>query len=159
MDRGKAQKKDGKVFSLKEPELISGYWLNPEYKIELYAHNRLGDTGRLEVGRLIPCRAGLPEFVFRWDERQDLFDVEIKNADRETEKKFKSDKGGYKGHHPQRAPQQSGRVLSVDIELPGIKVFQGLIKVPVIREEVLDITMHAEVDIIEKYIKKEDSSQ
>jgi hypothetical protein len=136
MDKRKV-KKDGSAFAVKHLEAIEIY-KDPDYRIELYCNNKATDTMHLIIGKLISDDPSLPYFIFRWDENQDQFDVDIGNVDNETKKKFKAGKDGYSGHHPIRSVH-SGRCMEVDISLPNKKVFKGTIKVPVIREEVLNI--------------------
>ncbi len=136
MDKRKV-KKDGRAFAAKELALIEIY-KDPNYRIELYHNNKATDTMHLIIGKLISNDPSLPYFIFRWDENQDQFDVDIENVDNETKKKFKAGKDGYSGHHPRRSVY-NGRHMEVDISLPNKKIFKGTIKVPVVREEVLNI--------------------
>ena len=137
MDKRKV-KKDGRVFALKDIKIIKGIYRDPDYRLELYHNNRATETMHLIIGKLIPKNKSLPYFVFRWDENQDQCDVDIGNVNVEIKKKFKARKSGYSGHHPRRFIDK-GRCLDVDINLPNKKIFQGFIKVPVIREEILDM--------------------
>ena len=138
MDKRKV-KKDGRAFAVKDLTLIEIYKA-PDYQIELYHHNKATDTMHLIIGKLISDDPSLPYFIFRWDEKQDQFDVDIENVDNETKEKFKAGKDGYGGHNPIRSVY-NGRCLEVDISLPNKKIFKGTIKVPVIREEVLNINL------------------
>lgn len=132
MDKRKV-KKDGSAFAVKDLEAIEIY-KDPDYRIELYHNNKVTDTMHLIIGKLIPSETSLPHFIFRWDEQQDQFDVDIENVDNETKKKFKAGKDGYSGHHPRRFVDKV-RCMEVDISLPNKKIFKGTIKVPVIKEE------------------------
>jgi len=143
MDKRKV-KKDGRVFTVKDLTVKEVY-KDPAYRIELYHNNKATDTMHLVIGKLVSDDQSLPCFIFRWDEQQDQFDVDIENVDNETKKKFKAEKDGYSGHHPRRSVR-NGRHMEVDISLPKKKIFKGTIKVPVVREEVLDLHLTINVD-------------
>jgi hypothetical protein len=132
MDKRKV-KADGRAFAVKDLTIAEVY-KDPGYQIELYHNNKATDTMHLIIGKLISSDPSLPYFIFRWDEKQDQFDVDIENVDNETKEKFKAGKDGYSGHHPRRF-LYNGRCMEVDISLPNKRIFKGTIKVPVIKEE------------------------
>lgn len=138
MDKRKV-KKDGRVFAVKDLTVRQEIYRDTDYQIELYHNNKATDTMHLIVGKLVSNDQSLPYFIFRWDDNQDQFDVDIENVTNETKKKFKAGKDGYSGHHPRRFVDKEGRCLEVDISLPNKKIFQGIIRVPVVKEEVLNM--------------------
>jgi len=135
MDK-RAVRKDGRAFGVNNLIAIETY-IDPDYELELCHNNRATDTMYLIVGKLIPSDSALPSFIFRWDENQDQFDVDIENVNDKTKKKFNAEKDGYKGHHPRRLVNKDGRYMAVDISLPNRRIFQGTIVVPLAKEVVI----------------------
>lgn len=141
MDRRKVIK-DGSVFAIKELMIVEEICRDPIYKIELCNNNKATDTMHLVVGKLIPNDPSLPYFIFRWDQKQDQFDVDVENVNNKTKKKFKTGENGYSGHHPKRFVDDKGRCMVVDVRLPNKKIFQGTIRVHVVKEIVMNIYLN-----------------
>jgi len=137
MDRRKVRK-DGRVFAVKDLVIKELIFKNPDYQIELYHDNRATETMHLIIGKLIPNDPSLPYFIFRWDHKQDQFDVDIENVNNKTKKKFKDGENGYSGHHPRRFVDAKSRCMEVNVSLPNKKIFQGTIRVPVVKEIVMN---------------------
>jgi len=105
------------------------YHCNSDYKLELYPGQEVTSTGLLVIAKLKPEKSSLPEFWFRWDEKADRLDVDMKPEHEDWEK----EKNGYEGHHPVDLKR---RVFRVSIKIPGIDVFQGTISLPSLSEKV-----------------------
>jgi len=133
-------RKDGRVFSVKELPVTEVYRDN-DYQLELYPNAEATDTMHLVLGKLIPSVPSMPYFVFRWDYKQDQFDVDIENVSKKIKKKFNAQIDGYSGHHPNRFVDLKGRCIEVDINLPNKKVFQGMIRVHVVKEVAMNIIL------------------
>ena len=97
------------------------YHCNSDYKLELYPGQEVTSTGLLVIAKLKPEKSSLPEFWFRWDEKADHLNVDMKPK----HKDWGGEKNGYEGHRPKKVG--TGRRFEVSIKIPGIDVFHGII--------------------------------
>jgi hypothetical protein len=107
-----------KAFNVKVEE---PYYCNSDYRLELYQKREVTSTRWLVIAQLKPEKPSLPEFCFRWDEKADQLDVDMKPE----HKDWGGEKNGYEGHHPKKV--SPGRRFDVSIKIPGIDVFHGII--------------------------------
>jgi len=140
--------RDGRAFGVNKVEAEVDYKCE-DYDLKCYSGREITKTGLLKVAALKPRRKSLPEFVFRWDEKTEILDVDILNAPKSAERKFKEEVGGYKGHHTRRIPDSKDRKLfEALIEIPLLgTVFRGRIIAP----------LHRKLDLSESLGLAEDS--
>lgn len=132
MDRKKVAEENGKVFNVGKVEFIKIFYIDKNYRSELYANNKIGKTGRLNIGKLISDKQDLPEFVLRWDEGKGELDVDIYVNGKMDNSLWKH--ADYNGHHSTRIHSGQGSVFELDVSTPNRKIFQGHIRVPVGRK-------------------------
>lgn len=144
MDREKVAIRDGKVFKTNEVKVKQDY-IDARYELFLYPKNVITPTGLLTVGELKPKYKSLPGFLFRWDEKAESLDVDIKNVSEEVEKEFKRGIRGYKGHHTKRVSDEKNRTFEVGIKIPRITVFEGKISFGLHRE--LEVTISSKSSV------------
>jgi len=147
MDKNRV-KKDGRVWELKEVNIKIAY-LNPNYTINPHSHNKLSEHGLLTIAELIPNNLALPKFVFRWDDKNEAMDVDL-YVDREINNDLWKDKR-YEGHHTKRLTSEKGRIYEVKIKSPLGRIFEGLMRVPVIMALDWEETITFKVDLVEKF--------
>jgi hypothetical protein len=111
-----------KVFNIKV-EII---YINSNYVLELFQDNIITEQGLLTCGKLKPKSAELPEFIFRWDEKQDHLNVDMKSC-KESKNNWKSEKNGYRGHRTERVRDIPKWAFYLMIKTPSLKVFEGSI--------------------------------
>jgi hypothetical protein len=126
MDREKVAIRNGKAFKTNEVT-VKADLIDARYKSSIYSNKKITDTGRLIIGELKPQDETLPGFLFRWDEKDDRFDVDITNVSKNKKRKFEHGEGGYRGHHPRRIHDEENRTFEVDIKIPDFQVFKGKI--------------------------------
>jgi hypothetical protein len=100
-------------------------YLNPDYDLQIQESNTISKQGLLLCGKLIPKRFSLPEFWLRRDERADALDVDM-HGDSKHKNDWKHSKNGYTGHHAVKLKGE-GRHFRVSIDIPTMKVFDGVI--------------------------------
>jgi hypothetical protein len=94
------------------------------YELITKNQSEITKTGLLTIFSLIPKNNGNPSFVGRWDQLQEVIDVDILNVEEQHVRAFRSAKHGFRGHRPQRISQDP-RTFLVDISLPSGAVFKG----------------------------------
>ena len=135
MKKEQVARQDGKAFRTNTVRVEKEEYKDPQYTIETYGSRGIGETGLLEIGRIVPVVSGLPRFLLRWDERQEALDVNIEGISEAEVERFKRGQGGYKGHHTVRIPGCSARVFRADIRIPRRRIFAGNILVALHREK------------------------
>ena len=144
MDRKKARQEDGKkVFGIRKPKVKLRHQ-DPDYNLDLYPGDRLTETGLLEIGQLTPMNSSLPTFIFRWDQKDDLFDVEIHNVSADVKKMFCAGTDGYFGHHPQRVANYD---IKVHITIPGREIFDADIDIGVLKKFRQSLALYSQFSI------------
>jgi len=134
MDINKVAKRDGKArsaFNVSERHKF----IHPEYDIVLDGR-QIGPTGLLVIARLKPKNAtigALPEFVLRWDGKNNHLDVDPVDVSRAKERQFKKGTNNYYGHHADKLPS-GPRVFEVNIGWHGRPVYHGEIRFNLARE-------------------------
>jgi len=139
---------DRKVFNIK---VVECDYCNPDYDLEILEGNEIDDEGLLLIGKLKPKVDELPEFWLRWDARKDALDVDIYEGSK------KKDWGkGYRGHHTERIEKESGRNYKVLIEMPKMKVYEGMLGFNLERdvELVERLSLSEEIIVVKKNAPK-----
>ena len=133
MDTNKVAERDGKArsaFSVSERHTF----IHPEYDIVL-DDGQIGPTGPLVIARLKPKNATigtLPEFVLRWDEKDNRLDVDPVNGSSAEESQFKKGTSNYYGHHADKL-RSGPRVFEINIRWDQ-PVYRGEIRFSLARE-------------------------
>jgi hypothetical protein len=105
-----------------------------DYNFESGLENTIRE-GLLLIGKLKPMAASLPEFWFRWDEKDRHLNVDIHGVDKKAEESFRNGQNGYSGHNPKRAPGgKKEETFEVDIWMPGKHVLHGVLRFRVARD-------------------------
>jgi hypothetical protein len=100
--------------------------IHPDYKSEP-CDGILSETGKLEILKLVPKSGDGPNFVARWDQGPQQLDIDMHGASPSAVKKFKNDRGGYKGHHTSRTADPNKRVFDIQIQMPTGMIFDGTV--------------------------------
>ncbi len=100
--------------------------LHSDYVVEP-CDGQFGETGKLEVLKLIHKAGSGPDFVARWDQAPRELDFDLRNAPPADIKKFKRNKNGYGGHHSQRSSLPNARAFDVQITTPAGVIFDGTV--------------------------------
>ena len=144
MDKEKVAIRNGKAFKTNEVKVKQDY-INANYKLILSPRTEITPTGLLTVGELKPKGKTLPGFLFRWDEKAESLDIDVKNVSGKIKKKFERGFGGYNGHHTKRALDDKNRIFAISIKIPGMAVFEGEISFGLHRE--LEVTVNSKSSI------------
>ena len=99
-------------------------YIDPRYKLEP-CDGIIGETGKLEVLKLVADLIKEPYFVARWDQRAEHLDIDMKNATKVAVRKFKNGIDGYAGHHTDRTINPKRRVFEINIGIPERAIFHG----------------------------------
>jgi hypothetical protein len=122
-------KKDGRAFGIFNKK-VNVIYVDNNYMIQGFDEpSKITDTSYLTLGELLPKNNhDLYTFVFRWDEKANALDIDVKNCkDIELIKKFKSDGDKeYHGHHTERVVNNK-RSYNVDIIWESKRIFEGTI--------------------------------
>ena len=128
MDINEVAKRDGKARSA--PNISEQHtFIHPEYEI-VQDGSQIGHTGLLVIARLKPKNAtigALPEFVLRWDEKDNNLDVDPVDVSKDEKKQFEKGTSRYYGHRPVKL-RSDPRVFEANIGWHGQPVYQGEIK-------------------------------
>lgn len=110
-----------KIFNAK----INTQELNENYELSVPEINELSETGLLTIFKIHPrSNKEMPSFSGRWDEKQNMLDMDILNVTDKISTLFKAGKDGYFGHHPIRI-SESPRLFQVIIKIPEHDIFNG----------------------------------
>lgn len=116
------------------------YYRNPEYKLKLYKTAKIQTNNLLIVGELKPIKRSLPGFWFRWDEKANALDVDIRSVPDSIKDLFEKGKEGYGGHHTKKVISDK-RIYEADIRIPHTHVFHGFLGFHPFREVEFNTTM------------------
>ena len=100
--------------------------IHPDYACEP-CDGKLGETGKLELLKVVPKSGEGPFFMARWDQKAEHLDIDMKNAANSAIRSFKKNRHGYRGHHTMRASNPNERVFDVKIETPNGVIFDGIV--------------------------------
>jgi hypothetical protein len=134
MDINEVAKRDGKARSA--PNISERHtFIHPEYDIILDG-GQIGPTGLLVIARLKPKNATirtLPEFVLRWDEKDNHLDLDPVDVSKAEKSQFKKGTSNYYGHHAEKL-RSGPRVFEVNIVWHGQPIYHGEIIFNLARE-------------------------
>jgi hypothetical protein len=133
MDKNRVNDRDGKARRTNAVEEVQRFHLSSDYDLELCPGSEISDTGRLDIGKVLPHDASLPWFGIRWDERATAIDVDVYQCTLKEESDFKKGKAGYHGHRT-TAIDQPGRVVDLHLIWKGQPVYHGCIKCSIGRD-------------------------
>lgn len=112
-----------KAFNIK----IETESIHPKYIIDSKNQELIGDTKLLKLFELKPLNhINGPLFRGRWDEKNQLMDIDIENANKTLQKSFKNSKNDCTGHHPELI-NEIERTFKVLIIIKGEKIYEGLV--------------------------------
>jgi len=134
MDRGRVAERDGKA-RLASNVSERHIFVRPEYDIVLDG-SEIGPTGPLVIARLKPKHATtgtLPEFVLRWDEKDNHLDVDPVSVSKADANRFRQGAGDCYGHHAVKLPS-APRVFGVKVVWHGRLLYHGEIGFSLARE-------------------------
>jgi len=104
-----------------------GFYCDTDYILDLYKEPRTVPNGRLDIAELQRKDGSPPSFLFRWDEKVNQLDVDIRGVSRKIAGRFEKGEGGYAGHHPLKV-QSDALIFEVDIYIPDKHIFNGCVK-------------------------------
>ncbi|MBL8029774.1 MAG: hypothetical protein JNN11_00825 [Candidatus Doudnabacteria bacterium] len=100
-------------------------YIHPQYLFEYKNNNEIFRNGLLSIFYLKPKVNNLYSFIGRWDNNKQVLDIDILEANGRD--LFKSEKDGYKGHHPKRLDKDK-RTYEIEICYPVVGlIYKGLI--------------------------------
>jgi len=128
VDPGKVREKDGKARKPLKVEVSTGY-LNSDYRLQLCSDHSIGNTGLLVIFRLTTKSSKPPEFIGRWDEKDNSLDVDILGVDKAEKSRFKRGEVGCSDHHPTMriTSNRAGRTFHVNIQYRCTLIFDGVV--------------------------------
>jgi len=135
MHRDRVKKIDGRAKRTSAIEEVRCFAISPDYRLELYSCREIGDTGRLDIGTLVPipeADQSLPKFGIRWDERGGAIDVDAFNCTEQERGLFRADAAGYSGHHTTPVEYRA-RIVEWRLIWRHECLYRGQIKCPVVR--------------------------
>lgn len=127
MDKDKFAKRGFIVAGVSGVEVETEF-LNPDDSLsEIKPDAAVGNTGRLELFRIIPVRVGLPEFLVRiGHDNHEAVDVDL-IGDSDGRSAFALQSFGYIGHKTQDL-KTDPRSYRVNIEVPSVgRIFSGIL--------------------------------
>jgi hypothetical protein len=145
MHRGRVKRIDGRVKRTSDVEEVRRFVISPDYRFELYSGREIGDTGRLDIGALVPIlRAdqSLPRFGIRWDEGDSAIDVDAFNCTDEERRLFLTNAPGYSGHHTTLLDHRD-RIVEWKLVWKHECLYYGQIKCPVVRVDQESVALDA----------------
>lgn len=114
--------RDKKVFNLK----INKELLNSNYSLSYNDDNDLSETGLVELFIIKSNNPDFPYFKARWDQWDDMVDVDIKNVSKKVSQSFKKWEDWYLWHHSRKIIDPS-RTYFIEIKTPEKDIFKGTI--------------------------------
>lgn len=157
MKKQTAQRHDGKAFGAFNIAVAENY-RDPKYRFIQHTTAVMSPNGWLKIFELIPFDDGQSSFTGRWDggsrdpgktERYDL-DIDIHGVSKEVTHLFKHNKGGYWGGHAKRIPSNTGRAYEVSISTPDGKIFEGTVRLNLLRRIEFEATVRTNGNLTHK---------
>jgi hypothetical protein len=105
-----------------EPEFI-----NPHYTLKSSSVSLTTKTGLTQLFELVPDSKALPGFVGRWDDKDQLIDVDPEPRDCINRETWRGEISGYRGHHAATLSADP-RVYYIDIATPHGPVFRARVR-------------------------------
>ena len=134
MKEEKVAARDGKARRVRNVTEAHRY-VDHKYVMTLYSGNQTTPHGHLLVASLQPrlSDSPWPTFDFRWDDKSDTLDVDVRNVSKAEVAEFKIGTNAYYGHHTEKMASSS-RVFEADIVWKGLSVYSGQIGFSLERE-------------------------
>jgi hypothetical protein len=104
-------------------------YVHPDYDLVL-GEGQIGQTGLLAIATLKlknPRTGSLPDFVLRWDDKDDRLDVDSLSKLEKEQRLFRRGTGGYCGHHSVRI-STSPRAFEINLAWQGQGIYRGRLK-------------------------------
>jgi hypothetical protein len=98
-------------------------FMHPEYCVNT-GKRQMTKTGFMVVFELKTENKTLPTFLGRWDEKEQLLDIDILGVDKKSTSDFRAEKNGYSGHHPKHI-SESPRLFQIEINIPECEIMKG----------------------------------
>jgi hypothetical protein len=108
-------------------------YIHDEYELVVLPKISITEQGLQLIGKIKPKNNTMPEFLIRWDEKDNHLNVDIVPE----EKLWKRGIQGYKGHLAEKLKDRAGRAFSLIIETPASKVFNGVVSFNLARDRSL----------------------
>ncbi len=146
MDKKQFSKKQIKVGGTTGVEPVSIKYKDKDYTLKTYPENKSSATGHVIIAELFSSDDKLEKFIFRWDHSASAMDIDIFLDGKDCKDLWKQK--GYQGHWTKLTNDEK-REYSVSIEIPGRKIFEGVIRVGLLTElnSHDDITIGESVDV------------
>jgi hypothetical protein len=128
MDTKKVEERDGKARATLNVSEEHKY-IRPDYDLVL-GKGEIGPTGLLAIATLKLKNSGagvLPEFILRWDDKDDWLDVDSLSKLEKEQRLFRKGIGEYYGHHAVRI-SVSPRVFRINLVWQGQVIYRGKLK-------------------------------
>jgi len=129
-------------------KIIKKDYLSPDFSIDLYNNNLTTGTGWLTLGCI---KSKEMIFILRWDEDDDLIDVDMKNLKtKESSKKFY-------GHHSRKLKFKNSRRYLINIRIKDNKeevlIFKGILEIIIKTSTRLEKTLEYRIKLPNGEIK------
>jgi hypothetical protein len=98
-------------------------YLHPDYTIEIASEPVTTRENLLILGKFAPRQASLPEFLMRWDEKDQHLNVDMKPE----QKGWNQEINGFKGHTTHKKSGHHEKVYSLEIMTPSFRVVDCII--------------------------------
>lgn len=128
MDIKKVEERDGKARATLNVSEEHKY-IHPDYDLVL-GEGEISPTGLLAIATLKlknPRTGVLPEFILRWDDKDDRLDVDSLSKLEKEQRLFRKGTGEYYGHHSVRI-SFSHRVFEINLAWRGQVIYHGKLK-------------------------------
>jgi hypothetical protein len=115
--------RNGRVSEVSDLRLATAQ-IDSDHQLE-HCDGVIGETGYLQVLKVVRRDGANPHFVARWDQKDEAIDIDIVGASNSASKRFKAGTGGYAGHHSSRSSDPSKRIFDITIRTPNGVIFDG----------------------------------
>lgn len=141
MDKNQFSNKQIKVGGTTGVKIVSTKHKDDDYNVRSLSNKKASETGHVVIAELFPKDERLPRFEFRiGHDDGNKVDVDILFGDKNCNHLWKEK--GYEGHHTKLTDDEK-REYSVSIEIPGRKIFKGIVRVGLLTE----LNLHDKVTI------------
>lgn len=103
---------------------IEPKFIDPRYSLKSSSVRVTGKTGLTQLFEIIPHSGTLPGFVGRWDDKDQLIDVDPEPRDCIDRDAWQGEKGGYRGHHTTKLSDDP-RIYYINLVTPNGSVFRA----------------------------------
>jgi hypothetical protein len=106
--------------------------LNKEYELKTTSEATINNQGLLLICQLKPKQSLLPLFNIRWDEKGNHLNIDM-ISEIASITNWNAEKNGYKGHRPNQVKNNDGMAFDIDIKIPRLDIFKGIISFKISR--------------------------